>query len=58
MKSIHYGTKEENNLRRDKEFLELTPSERIVRFLKLSKTMALYETKKTSKSNNFILTKS
>ncbi len=58
MKTIHYGTKEENNLRRDKEFLDLTPSERIIRFLELSKTMALYETKKTSKSTNFILRKS
>lgn len=58
MKTIHYGTKEENNLRRVKEFLKLSPSQRVIRFIQLSKIMALYETKKANKSNNFILTKS
>ncbi|XOV95259.1 MAG: hypothetical protein ACFHWX_11230 [Bacteroidota bacterium] len=57
MKSIHFASKEENNTRRDREFLALTPSERVIRFLELSKTMAQFESISLAKKDNFILKK-
>jgi hypothetical protein len=35
MKTLHFGIKEENNQRREEEFLALTPSERVSLFIKM-----------------------
>ena len=57
MKSIHFGSKDENNTRRDREFLALTPSERVGRFLELFKTITQFESISPTKKDNFILKK-
>ena len=40
-KLISFATKEENKLRREKEFLSLTPSERVERFIQMIQESAL-----------------
>ena len=40
---IFFGTKEENNVRRQKEFLALSPHERLVLFLRLCEEMEFFE---------------
>ncbi len=35
MKTLHFGTKEEHNHRREEAFLALTPSERVSLFIKM-----------------------
>tara|TARA_Y100001972_G_scaffold128859_1_gene192210 strand:+ start:355 stop:531 length:177 start_codon:yes stop_codon:yes gene_type:complete len=57
MKSIYFGSKEENNTRRDREFLALSPSERVKRFLELSMALTRFESISSTKKGNFILKK-
>jgi len=53
---ISFGTKEENNARRQKAFLELPPAERVMLFLKLSAQIAAFpSTAPKPDKGNFIL---
>ncbi len=56
---IFYGSKEENNQRRQEEFLSLAPSERLRRVLKMWCQMpkVLKNSKHPRESNNFIVSK-
>ena len=54
--SIHYGSTEENNKRREKEFLALSRAERLLWFLNsIEKFNSLPNRVKKVKSNNFII---
>ncbi len=56
-KRIHYGTKEENNARREREFLALTPHERFMWFLRSFDRPPGNAPRKTGNSSNFIVRK-
>jgi hypothetical protein len=59
---IFFGTKEENNQRREEEFLKLTPGERLIAFIEMvtaPRTFPLpadYE-HPNDKKNNFVIRK-
>lgn len=58
MKKIVFATKEENNLRREKEFLALTPSQRFMQFLRMVSSVNQFETRATGESRgNFVVEK-
>lgn len=53
---ISFGTKEENNKRRQEEFLKLHPADRVWSFLKLSTQMLAFPTNAPKEDKgNFIL---
>jgi hypothetical protein len=54
---VYFGTKEENNARRQQEFLKLHPAERVMQFIRLSQAMAAFPTNapKVDKGN-FVIT--
>ncbi|KOS06153.1 hypothetical protein AM493_08990 [Flavobacterium akiainvivens] len=55
---IYFGTKEENNARRQEEFLKLHPAERVMAFIRLSQAMAAFPTHAPKQDKgNFVLTK-
>jgi hypothetical protein len=54
---ISFENKEESNVRREKEFLKLSKSERVLSFFKLSLLILKFPTKsENSNKNNLILT--
>lgn len=54
---ISFENKEESNLRREKDFLNLSKTERVIAFFKLSQFILKFPTKADNKiNNNFILT--
>lgn len=58
MGKIIYATKEENNERREKEFLALTPNQRVMYFLKMVGEFNKFETRATGETKgNFIVEK-
>jgi len=53
---IRFQTKEESNRLQEKEFLALSPSERVAQFFALSRYMLKFPTKHPKKpSSNFII---
>lgn len=53
---ISFTTKEESNKKREEEFLELKPIERIYKFLELVVRVNKFPTKeKKEKNNNFVI---
>ena len=53
---ISFGTKEENNKRRQEEFLKLSPGERVWSFLKLSTQMLAFPSNASKPDKgNFVL---
>jgi hypothetical protein len=59
MSELIFDTKENNNRRRQEEFLKLSPAERVQVFLKMVGEFAKFGTKqKTQDKGNFVLTKS
>lgn len=54
---INFRTKEESNSQQEKEFLALTPHERVLQFFELVRFINRFETKKTKddKKNNFVI---
>jgi hypothetical protein len=53
---IYFGTKEENNARRQEEFLNLPPAERVMAFIRLSQAMAAFPTQTPKDKGNFVIT--
>jgi hypothetical protein len=59
MKTLHFGTKEEHNRRREEEFLALAPSERILLFIKMVAQVHLLPSKTVMEcKGNLVLTRS
>jgi len=59
---IFYGTKEANNMRREEEFLNLTPGERLIAFIEMicaPRTLPLPDNYEhpNDKKNNFVIRK-
>lgn len=55
---IYFGTKEENNARRQEAFLKLPPAERVMQFIRLSQAMAAFPTHTPKEDKgNFVITK-
>ena len=58
MSELIFDTKENNNRRRQEEFLKLSPTERVQVFLKMVGEFAKFGTKqKPQDKGNFVLTK-
>lgn len=58
MPKLIFDTKENNNLRRQAEFLALPPAERVQVFLKMVGEYGKFSTKaKPTEKGNFVLTK-
>jgi hypothetical protein len=58
MTMIHFATKEENNRRRQEEFLALSPGERFELFLKLCAAMSHFpQDRPVEDKGNFIVDK-
>lgn len=58
MKTLHFGTKEENNQRREAEFLALTPSERVSLFIKMvAQVHLLPSISEKEDKGNFVITR-
>lgn len=59
MKRLIFDTKENNNTRREREFLALDPAERVAVFLRMVDQYAIFPSSIPSgKKDNFILEKS
>lgn len=56
---IEFRSKEESNKEQEKEFLALSPAERVQRFFRLMEQLSLFEKKKkneeNSKKDNFVI---
>ncbi|MEQ8711753.1 MAG: hypothetical protein RIC80_01985 [Cyclobacteriaceae bacterium] len=58
MSKIIFATKEENNSRREKEFLALSPSQRVMCFLNMLGQFNKFETRaKDESKDNFVIEK-
>lgn len=58
MRTLHFGTKEEHNRRREEEFLALAPSERVSLFIKMVAQVHLLPTRtEVEDKGNFVLTR-
>lgn len=58
MTLIFFDTKEDNNRRREAEFLRLSPDQRFWAFVKLVDELAIFETKNiTPDKGNFVIEK-
>ncbi len=58
MSTVHFATKEENNRRREEEFLALSPGERFELFLKLCSAMSHFpQGRPAEDKGNFIVDK-
>lgn len=56
VKRVIFDTKENNNKRREAEFLALSPAERVVEFLKMVDQFSIFPTgAPPEKKNNFVL---
>jgi len=56
MSNIHFATKEENNARREKEFLALAPTDRFSLFLKLCGQMSAFtQSQPKEDKGNFVI---
>jgi hypothetical protein len=54
--TIKFRTKEESNREQEKEFLALSPHERVVRFFELIRQVNRFKTdKQDNKKNNFVI---
>ena len=54
---ISFGTKEETNARREREFLALTPAERLLWFLKSFEGRVTNEPEDAQNNDNFIVSR-
>jgi hypothetical protein len=58
MRTLHFGTKEEHNRRREEDFLALTPSERVSLFIRMVAQVHLLPTgTEVEDKGNFVLTR-
>lgn len=58
---VNFGTKEENNKRRQEEFLKLSPAERVIAFFHMVEDSRLFNNQEYKHPNNskgnFVITK-
>lgn len=52
---ITFTSKEKTNAEREEAFLKLTPSERVVSFLKLMKRIKKFPTHQNKENSNFLI---